>query len=317
MSGRNVLIYGLGRAYHDNKDFIRDRYANDTLYYCDRDSQKLEDLNNGISLSEWFKQPERFDVVLVTPIKADIPAIILEMIINGVPENCFEILRYLLYFETNPYRTLQFGIRFMGQFSDDAIILYMIMKIGVPINQVKYLEIGTNDPIVQNNTVVLYQMGARGMLIDPLPSSRCLAEKYRVEDRFIQGVVCADYGEDEIEFYVGAGSQISSVKKELTGNVVHTIRSKVYRINDLLSMFTETPTLLTIDAEGQDEAIIRDIDFDKYRPSIIEFEADKTDPHGIDSYLTDSGYNVMVKMGGNLVYIRGDKLRCFPEWTCV
>lgn len=96
--------------------------------------------------------------------------------------------------------------------------------------------------------------------------------------------------------------------------MLRQISVPVYNINDLLRMFKRTPTMLLIDAEGQDESILYGMDFENYAPLIIEFEADKADPERIHGYLRENGYVQFVKIGGNQIFLRKDQMGRFENW---
>ena len=63
--------------------------------------------------------------------------------------------------------------------------------------------------------------------------------------------------------------------------------------------------LFLIDTEGHDYAIIRQIDFDHFRPKIIVYKHQyigKTDGRKRVSVLKDNGYNLAKHMGNTMAY---------------
>lgn len=80
-------------------------------------------------------------------------------------------------------------IQLYGGHGEVIALQLLVSKLGLIPSAMKYIEIGTNDPIQGNNSYFLYAAGARGLLVDPMPIVADLVKIFRPEDRFLQVAV--------------------------------------------------------------------------------------------------------------------------------
>jgi hypothetical protein len=52
---------------------------------------------------------------------------------------------------------------------DRIVLAWLEMGYRLDIRNVRYLDVGANDPSVLSNTFLLYQLGASGVLVEPDP----------------------------------------------------------------------------------------------------------------------------------------------------
>lgn len=151
------------------------------------------------------------------------------------------------------------------------------------MESLRYLDIGGGFPIDLSNTYLFYRKyGASGYVFEPIPELVEAFRRVRPRDTIVQGVVSAQEI-DEVEFFVCDTQDLSSVKKEHVasfGFLGHSLKTnslicRNYSISAVISMFgSKTCDLMSIDAEGLDEEIIRAIPFEAWRPKVIMFEKD-------------------------------------------
>ena len=191
-----------------------------------------------------------------------------------------------------------------GQFYDDVVVQGLFFALGMDLTKIRYLEIGTNDPVCSNNTFSLYLHGARGVLIDALPISEYFSKKIRPEDIFIRAAI-SDRNKEDTTFYIGTSTQGSSLNVNLTTKNHIPVQVQVIGINELLSKIGYAPDYITVDAEGEDEHILRALDYKKYRPTIVETEMDKMEKHGAAfiEFMEDKGYVLYTLIGGNFIFV--------------
>lgn len=104
-------------------------------------------------------------------------------------------------------------------------------------------------------------------------------------------------------FYEYAANTLSTTnqedKNDLSNMEEFEILSKEYVeticINDILQSMHKVPTILSIDIEGKDIDVLKDINFDKYKPLLIVAELAgykfRTDMHSkIKDFLESEGY---------------------------
>lgn len=173
-----TLVYGLGREYQEHKDWVAANF--NVTGYCDQVVERLPACG-AVRREELKEHLAAFDLVLVTADPVSIVADLIEEF--GVPMEKIRVLYYELAQREMPLRT------FYGENAEDAVLMLLVSELGLPLNGLSYLEIGTNDPVRFNNTYNLYRLGARGLLVDPLPTVGALIRMVRPADRFLHAAV--------------------------------------------------------------------------------------------------------------------------------
>ena len=91
----------------------------------------------------------------------------------------------------------------------------------------------------------------------------------------------------------------------------------VFGIDELLDNLEFVPNLLVVDAEGEDERIIKGINFERFRPTVIEVEVNKAQEDGrrLTEYLGTNNYMLFTRIGSNAIYVDENayKHNCFDE----
>ncbi len=309
---QKVIAYGLGHDFNLDKKLIHEKY--DVVGYCDRDASKSEAYGNKQIKREQLKERLKACDLLLLTVARDRMDIVHDLILNfGIPLGKVWFFRHTGVedsFRTPISPCYNFNFNFYGQFYDDAVLWLLFKQLGYKPKQVRYLEIGTNDPILANNTYFFYASGGRGTLVDPLPTSARFCQLMRPEDRFVQAAI-SDIGGVDATVYVGVAAQGSSLHEEYAPQRHIEIKVPQLGINDLLLTLEYVPELLVVDAEGEDETILRSLNYNKYRPIIIEVEIDKTENEGDDFYqfMDEKGYIFFAHLGGNAIFIEGSKYK--------
>lgn len=296
-----VLVWGLDKDYRDNKEWIEKNY--DVEGYYDSNESKIV-MKKGIHKKDLQDRINEFDLILVA---GDPPSIVGEIVDNyNVPIEKIRVLFYELLKDDEE------EITFFGENSEDAVLLLLFEKLGLTMDKISYLEIGTNDPVRHNNSFLLSRLGARGVLVDPFPTVGELAKKVRQNDRFINCVV-SDKSKGNVTFYACASSAFSSLNfehhkqyedKRLSN--VREISVPMIGINELIDMCEVKPNVLLCDAEGEDEKIIRAIDYTKNQISVIMVETDHFDKgkESLYTFLKDKGYALFSRIKQNDIYYK-------------
>jgi len=168
-------------------------------------------------------------------------------------------------------------ISFYGEYNEDAIIDGIIEKAAIAPTQIHYLDVGSNDPIKNNNSYYLYSHGASGCLVDPLEEFQYASMISRPRDQFIKAAVSDVSKDDPVYFYVCDNPALSSLydnhRKRWDGLTNNGLREKVevkvIGINDIMEKMETSPEIIFIDAEGEDIRIAQAIDYGKYAPLIV------------------------------------------------
>jgi FkbM family methyltransferase len=202
------------------------------------------------------------------------------------------------------------GIRSYAQAGEDAAADFFFRHRG--ITPVTYLDIGAHDPVVINNTYLFYRKGFRGVLVEPNVTMCERLRAVRPGDTTLAagiGVTAAR----EADYYLMSEPAWNTFSKEEAEHqeeatrkhihIVRVVKMPLFNINDVIKdHFNEAPTFLSIDAEGLHLAILKSLDFDRYRPPLICAETlvsgtFKTIPE-IAEFMSTVGY---VDRGGSIV----------------
>jgi FkbM family methyltransferase len=202
------------------------------------------------------------------------------------------------------------GEESFAQAGEDMIVKFTCQFLG--LSNVTYLDIGANDPVELSNTYFFYRKGYKGVLVEPNVS---LCEKLRAvrpRDTTLAAGIGATAAR-EADYYIMTFPALNTFSKEEADHqtkaskgaisVKEVIKMPLLNINDVMGEhFKGAPTFLSVDTEGLDLAILKSIDYKRFRPKIICAEtllasSTKTRPE-IPEFMATQGY---VDRGGSLV----------------
>jgi FkbM family methyltransferase len=193
----------------------------------------------------------------------------------------------------------------------DSIIRAHIKTNGIP-KSVSFIEIGANHPVCTSASYLFKsRYGLNGVLVEANPKLIKALERYRPGDKVINAAV-VDQDVESIDFYLSPENEISSLDERFVNawkdlGVEDKITVPAIRINALLEMLKDVElVLLSIDVEGYDMRLLEDMDFDAYRPFIIQVEpSDGFAPGTSDKmikFLRDKGYSLVGETDVNLIF---------------
>lgn len=164
-----------------------------------------------------------------------------------------------------------------SQAGEDQVMRYLLetLKITSPT----YLDIGTNHPIIGNNTYLFYSRGCSGVCIEPDEDFFHLIKKNRPRDKVLNIGIGLSNEKDATLFvfpppYTGwntfSESEAKSRQEESGIHIKSTRKVSLININEIISKnFTSAPNILSIDVEGLDLSILQSLNFEQYSPEII------------------------------------------------
>jgi FkbM family methyltransferase len=248
----------------------------------------------------------------------EIPFLLKQLIvINKMRIILSKIKKKIISKTTNVFNGNKFKKISFSQTGEDLIVKYIFDNLG--IHNPSYIDIGAHHPYYISNTALFYKSGCRGINVEPDPTLFKEFLKFRKEDININvGIGNCD---SELDFYIISASTLNTFSKEEAekyskqGN--YTIKSiekiKVRTLTAILNDFSNGlfPQFLSIDAEGVDEIIIKEIDFEKNFPIVICIEtiSFSTSGNGIKNsalidYLVDKGYMVYADTNINTIFVK-------------
>jgi|GEM_PF-827144 len=203
-----------------------------------------------------------------------------------------------------------------AQFGEDLIANSLFYSIN--ITKPTYMDVGAYEPIISNNTYFFYQRGARGLLVEPNVAFTEKLKATRPGDTVLAaGIGITDVA--EADYYVMSQPQQSTFDKAHAEKFVREKGCKIERVvkmplininRAMTEHFKGTaPDYLSIDVEGLEFAILKTIDFKRFRPKVICIETlvANTLKHNpeITAYMTspDRGYEVRGMSYPNTFYM--------------
>ncbi len=167
----------------------------------------------------------------------------------------------------------------------------------------RFIDVGAFHPFKYSNTMLLSQLGWRGINVDCDPVKIARFEKLRPQDQNICAAVgeaprdmvyleyspegltnrIADPGEKDL--LSGIGEKPLKVKPIRVTTLTHIIEQSVFRNHHF--------HYLNVDCEGQDLSVLKGLDFSRYSPELISVEAfTKTAGVDLTAFLAGLGYEL-------------------------
>lgn len=264
-----VIVYGLGKGYHNNKSIIHNFY--DVAGYCDSNTALVQGMEKGMSFEELCKKKDAYDYVLITSIKYAME------IKKKLQENGIEKIKIFpyednsrRYWREKPYAGESYTLSF-----EDLVLDWVREKLEIPYQDMRYIELGVMEPVAGNNTYFFYKRGAKGILVEANPGCIEKIQYARARDKILCRAVFAEHV-DTVPFYIADDEGLSSViEKHVEGWEGHyhveRLEVPVIHINEVFELLEKERDcdLLSIDIEGYDLQALQSLDWKKHRPKII------------------------------------------------
>lgn len=188
-----------------------------------------------------------------------------------------------------------------------------------------YIDVGAQDPVEHSVTKAFYELGWRGINIDPVKHWYNRLVDDRPEDINLNVAVGAEKG--TLKFFEFPKTGLSTgndkhAKRHIEGGFYfNEIEVEVVTLNEICSKHVAGEIhFLKVDVEGLEKEVFQSIDFSKYTPWIIVAEA--TEPLSqVESFaeweplLLDAGYSYVSTDGLNRFYL-SPKHNNLREFIC-
>jgi len=203
-----------------------------------------------------------------------------------------------------------------SQAGEDAVLRFLFND--KKINNIRYLEIGTNIPDFGNNTYLFYKSGSRGVCVEADKTLIPQIRKLRPGDTVINAGVAVS-NDKEADFYIFESSGINTFDKAEaekraamgTYKIKEVTQVPLLNINTIIEQnFKKCPDLLSIDIEGFDLDVLKSIDYARFQLPVIcaetctysENHIRKKDP-SIANFMLGTGYEIYADTYINTIFV--------------
>lgn len=206
-----------------------------------------------------------------------------------------------------------------GQCAEDIVVKALLsalsFRFGGDLSSQRYLEIGGNHPVATSATYLLNRtLGMRGVIVEANPRLIEDLQRHRPDDLVVHGAVQTE-NVDTVVLTVSNLDELSSVDRSFvtqwdSGRVGEREQVTVpaLLINSLFETYfgDRAPLFLAIDIEGLDLEVLQGLDFEKYRPAVIQ--AEPSDHHLHENsrrmveFLNGKGYSLVARTEVNLIF---------------
>jgi FkbM family methyltransferase len=201
-----------------------------------------------------------------------------------------------------------------AQYGEDLVAGGLLSALGV--DKPSYIDIGAYEPIRSNNTYLFYRRGGRGVLVEP---NVALTDKLR-RKRPGDTVLAAGIGIDdnpEADYYVMSDDELNTFSKEqadrltqeTTIKLIKVVKMPLLNINRVLAEHfgTTAPDFFSIDIEGLDFAVLKTLDFARFRPKVLCVETIITTTFKLEqeifTLMAEKGYEPRGMTHANTIFV--------------
>ena len=204
-----------------------------------------------------------------------------------------------------------------------------------------YIDVGAQDPVEHSVTLGFYELGWRGLNVEPSDDYHARLEKSRPEDINVKMIV-SDH-EGELTFYefpdTGLSTTVETIAKghALGGYRFETVTKPCMTLDSICAQHEiDVVHFLKVDVEGSEEKVLRGFSFETVRPWVLLVESvmpntpgvniDAGEPvkgthpkstHGSwEKLILDSGYEFAYFDGLNRFYVAEEKKDLIPAFGC-
>jgi FkbM family methyltransferase len=196
-----------------------------------------------------------------------------------------------------------------AQFGEDAVL-----QAYLPEGTGFYVDIGSGHPIQGSNTYALYQKGWHGIMVDPVESNISLSQRVRPRDRSVHAAV-GKSDQNTIDFIEFETYQYSTTSEERAAEILdlgHPIRDRyavsIIGLDEIISYtLMSSPTVLSVDVEGQEINVLESNDWNAFKPDFIlieDLDPPWTTRTNVLEFLEEKDYKLVAITGVTCLYLR-------------
>ena len=197
-----------------------------------------------------------------------------------------------------------------SQCGEDLIIHHIFANRGV--TKPTYLDIGAHHPTTLSNTAIFYSAGCRGINVEPNPQLISEFRRMRPEDINLQLAVSDCSGNVDLLVPTNSTALATICRDNLPTGEHRVVNVPSVSLLELVNRYAEglTPDLLSLDVEGHDLTILKQLTDLKMLPKVICVETVSYSPTGhgkrqddIVHFLISIGYHVYADTSINTIFV--------------
>jgi FkbM family methyltransferase len=174
-----------------------------------------------------------------------------------------------------------------------------------------YIEVGGNHPFSLSNTYLLYRSGWRGLVVEPIHRLYAKHKRFRPRDIQVNAAVGDEAG--DLTLFEMIPSVLSTCDPNEAKTMLSTGSARLFSeysvpvttVADLYRahLAPHPISVLSIDTEGHDLAVLRGVGLEAMRPEIIVCEAaNELKRSEISQFLGGHRYKFLKALGCNLIF---------------
>jgi len=187
-----------------------------------------------------------------------------------------------------------------------------------------YVDVGSHHPFRFSNTMLFYQLGWKGINIEPNSDQFELFIKYRKRDINLNFGISNKcdilkyfkFNEPALNTFC---QEEASLKNKKPYQIVETIELEVKKLSDVLDSYLpegQEIDFLSIDVEGLEVSVLQSNDWDKYLPSVLIIEILRTSFDDLQNseifqFVINKGYVLHSKLCNSHIFVYHSCIKIF------
>lgn len=174
-----------------------------------------------------------------------------------------------------------------------------------------YLDIGAYDPEVFSNTRALYELGWKGVLVEPAEMNYNVITNYFKDDKQIQVIkTCVGTFDGEVEFLDSGGDAIGTIDPSHAlkwatgyGTKYTKVKSRIVTVNTLLkeTMYNKFD-FINIDVENYDFQVLSQFNLNEVGCRLVCVEYNGKEKEKFHGFFHRQQFRHIFSNGENLIY---------------
>ena len=197
-----------------------------------------------------------------------------------------------------------------SQCGEDLIIHHIFANRG--ISKPTYLDIGAHHPLTLSNTAIFYAAGCHGINVEPNP--RLIEEFHRLRPKDVNLQLAVSDSGGHVDLLIPSSSAaLATIRNDQLPAGEHSVvRVPCVTLAELIDRYAngQMPDLLSLDVEGHDLAILRQLTHLRTLPKVICVETVSYSPTGHGSrqddilqFLMELGYQIYADTSINTIVV--------------